>query len=136
MKTISYLGAMCTLILSNQSFANLPQKNNPIYQKTTKCVDININSLKKEYKDFLKDHQYKLEKVQECNDREFPIYIGRTQYDLTYAANLAYAQRFFNALAQLNQKDSFAVVDTFSQKIFYVKVQKNPFKANYSVESY
>lgn len=137
MKTIKLISIVSVLFLSNQSFATLPQQNNKLYTQTAKnCVSINLNSLKKDQKTFLVDHQFKVEKIQECNNREFPVYLGRTQYDLTYQTNVAYAQKFFTALAELNKKTNFALVDTFSKKIFYINVQNKPFEVSYTIDNY
>jgi len=137
MKIIRLLGFLCSLVVCAETFANTqPPLSNNLYQKIAKeCKDLNLNLLKDDQKDFIEEHQFRVRKIQECNKGAYVIYSGLTRYDLTYPANIEYAKKFFRAFAKLNQKDKFAVVDSFGQHIFYVNVKRKPFSVSYTVES-
>ena len=137
MKTIKYVGLLSMLLMCSNIYAKLPPSSTKLYQKVAKgCKTVDITKWSHPNKELLEKNQFKVQQIQLCNKDTYPIFIGVTQYDLTYPPNVAYAKRFFTDLAQTNDKSSYAFVDSVSQKIFYVNVKRNPFKVSYEHVNY
>lgn len=151
MKIMRMLGILNVYLLSTTLWANqVPnQKNNDnaiyidqfkqtqLYQNFAHdCRILDLEHWTHPSLGVFKKFHIKIEQVQLCNQGKYPIFIGESKYDLSSTPNQKYANDFFTALAKSNAYWSFAFVETLSQDIHYLDIQKKTLQIDHQYESY